>query len=317
LTNKRLIPDKKRCPACDNIDKKLLLHAHNLDIMRDRNFEIVQCAGCGLVSTLFEGTDKELGEFYRDEYYAKPKSLFNRMKTVFIKALKVKKIEFHISHGRILDIGCGDGRFLSALNSKRWDKYCVETEEAPDHTKSDIKTCYNDLQNCKFADRFFDVITLWAVFEHIRDPRRALVEINRILKDTGLLFISVPNISSFQARVFKDRWFALDPPRHLFHYDIDTISRLLNKCGFTVLKREKFSFEYSPFLFVQSLLNVVGHECNALYHFIKGVKKFNRSLLYDLLFITIFGFPVLIFSLLESMTANGGGQINIYAKKNV
>ena len=308
----------KPCPICDEKERKLLFRAPSLDAMSAEEFDIVRCSGCGLVSTLFEGSDEELGEFYGSMYYASPRSFFNYLKSAFIRALKVRKIEFHVPGGKILDIGCGDAAFLSALNSGRWEKYCMETGEVPGTGRKAIDTCITDyLSECGYPLEFFDVISLWASFEHVRTPSRMLHEIHGILKGSGLLFISVPNISSFQARAFREDWFALDPPRHLFHYDLNTITVLLERHGFEVFKAEKFSFEYGPFLFLQSMLNRMGSRYNSLYHTMKGARKLTPQILYDLSLSLAFGLHALLFSLFESLSEKGGGQIHVYAKKKI
>ena len=90
-------------------------------------------------------------------------------------------------------------------------------------------------KKCNFPS-YFDVITLWHVFEHLPDPSSELVEMNRISKEDEYLVVCVPNISGFQFNFFKDKWFNLDIPRHLYHFSPRTLDALLEETGFKVSK---------------------------------------------------------------------------------
>ena len=84
---------------------------------------------------------------------------------------------------------------------------------------------------------FFDVVTLWNVFEHLLDPRESLREIHRILKGNGLLIMNTPNLDSFDAKLFGRYWIGFELPRHLYIFSENTLTRLLADTGFRMVKR--------------------------------------------------------------------------------
>ena len=71
------------------------------------------------------------------------------------------------------------------------------------------------------------------------NPKETLDEIKRILKPDGICLIRIPNIESAMFKLFKRNWFALDIPRHVFHYSPKTFSRLASQHGLKV-KRIKY-----------------------------------------------------------------------------
>jgi len=141
--------------------------------------------------------------------------------------------------GKLLDIGCGNGRYLSALQKLGWQTYGIEQNPGSSEyarTELHLKVETGDLLNYEYKDRFFDVITMWHSLEHLYEPIPTLNEVKRILKDDGLLVIAVPNVDSFAAKVFKENWYQLEIPIHLIAFSPDSITRMLDSAGFKVKK---------------------------------------------------------------------------------
>jgi len=76
---------------------------------------------------------------------------------------------------------------------------------------------------------------LWDVLEHLPNPKSSLNEIHRILKPGGLIVFSIPNLESFDRKIFKNNWIGWDPPRHLNLFTQDTIKNLLDITGFKLI----------------------------------------------------------------------------------
>ena len=85
---------------------------------------------------------------------------------------------------------------------------------------------------------------MYHVLEHLHDPREALSKAYQLLKRGGLLVVAVPNFDSLQARIFRQRWYHLDAPRHLYHFTPHTLKMLLHEVGFKVLETRWFSLEH-------------------------------------------------------------------------
>src|SRR4029079_6762061 len=74
-----------------------------------------------------------------------------------------------------------------------------------------------------------------------------------LLADDGLLVVQVPNAGSWQARRFGPDWFALDVPRHRYHFDESARHALLGDAGFEPIETLRFSETHDAHAFKQSL----------------------------------------------------------------
>jgi 2-polyprenyl-3-methyl-5-hydroxy-6-metoxy-1,4-benzoquinol methylase len=134
--------------------------------------------------------------------------------------------------GRLLDVGCGSGLYLHAFQRLGWEACGVEisapvAEQARQTLGLRIFT--GVLEEARFPDGHFDVVTLLHVLEHLPDPVGTLREVSRILKPEGIVVLAVPNFRSAGALIFRSYWFPLDVPRHLYHFSAHTLWNLLTK----------------------------------------------------------------------------------------
>lgn len=130
--------------------------------------------------------------------------------------------------GRHLDIGCGEGQFLELSRSLGMDVYGVEPNAAAARAANlkGLRVTCGILEDGRFPARYFDLITMNHVFEHVASPRATLIEAGRILKPGGTLIIATPNANSLLEHLFGKYWFQLGAPRHLQIYTPDSISGL-------------------------------------------------------------------------------------------
>lgn len=139
----------------------------------------------------------------------------------------------------LLDVGCGDGGLLRIMRDLGWHVSGVELDGvaarvAQESLGDNVQIA--DLRNATFPARSFDVITMNHVIEHMGEPRNALAECRRLLKEGGWLVIVTPNIDSLGQRYFGSSWVHWDPPRHFFLYSVATLITLLESAGFEVEK---------------------------------------------------------------------------------
>lgn len=143
-----------------------------------------------------------------------------------------------LTPGKILDVGCGPGFFLSAI-SNQWGEYGVEISEfASDYARHhfpDINVFTGELPQAQYDDNFFDVVYFFHVIEHMGNPHEILKEIRRITKTNGILITSTPNIESFCAKRFKGNYRLLGTP-HIVLWSRVTLTTLLEKNGFRPFK---------------------------------------------------------------------------------
>lgn len=180
--------------------------------------------------------------------------------------------------GRLLDIGCGNGRYLSALQKLGWQTYGIEQNPgSSEYARTELRLNVEsgDLLNYKYQDKFFDVITMWHSLEHLYEPIPTLKEVKRILKDDGMLVIAVPNVNSFAAKVFKENWYQLEVPIHLIAFSPDSITGMLDSAGFKV---NKIYYDRRNSLLSRSLRNLKGGKYRLLSKLLRFkvlIKTFN------------------------------------------
>jgi SAM-dependent methyltransferase len=233
---------------------------------------LVVCVDCGLGRLHPMPGPEAIRAFYPEEYYGQPGSKFQPAIERLVRWVGSRHIGF-LSSGlppgaRVLDVGCGRGVILGPLADLGFEAHGVEisTEAARGaDPRAEIRIAPR-LQDAGYAEGSFDEVVIWHALEHLHDPRGTVTEAFRILRPGGRLVVAVPNLSSFQARFTGAAWFHLDLPRHLYHFPLGALRRLLTDNGFEVISEHHFSLRQNPFGWIQSFLNAVpGLPRNGLY----------------------------------------------------
>lgn len=243
------------CDLCGANDTDLLYAEKDRLHRLEGVFYLVRCRRCGLIYINPRPTPEEMSYYYPDNYHAYKtpdrKSLIARLDYYYgmHKRCKAVVTQWGLRSGKILDIGCSFGGFLDFMRRYgEWELYGVEINaEAASYANRclGLNVFTGTLQDAHYPDDFFDIITLWNVFEHLHYPKATLLEISRIIRQKGLLVLSLPNPHSIEARIFGPYWAGLDAPRHLYIYTLDTLNRALNLAGFTIKKVVSFSGHHS------------------------------------------------------------------------
>lgn len=157
----------------------------------------------------------------------------------------------------LLDVGCGDGTFLEAMRKRGWK--AVGTELNLENFSNSDFAIYGDLHAVKeqFGATSFDAITMWHTLEHFYNPREVLESAFELLAPKGVLLVAVPDAQGFQAKIFGKFWLHLDLPRHLFHFDYNSLQTLLKQTGFEIKNHWHQEFEYDLLGWSQSALNAM------------------------------------------------------------
>ncbi len=140
--------------------------------------------------------------------------------------------------GRLLDVGCGNGKFLRLMKDLGWDVTGIEPDsKAADIAREQVggNVIVSTLEKAYFPDQSFDAITMSHVIEHVHNPRSLIKECYRILKSNGKIVIITPNVESLGHRIFKDYWVSLEPPRHLQLFSLKSLEKLLLISNFNLL----------------------------------------------------------------------------------
>jgi SAM-dependent methyltransferase len=230
------MPEYISCNLCESNLKKLHYKINLNDILID----IVKCKECGLVYRYNELKGSEAEKLYSKDFFEKGYVDKNNQERL-IKAghRLLEEITKYHTRGKILDVGAGTGCYLKAAKEKGWEEFGVElssyaTEFAK--KKFGLEIFNGKLEDAGFPDDFFDVVIMTHTIEHLPDPANFLKEIHRILKSDGIIYLSTPNFDSFNAKRFKEKWWALQPEYHLYFFSPKTLGAMLKKCNFKIIK---------------------------------------------------------------------------------
>ena len=226
----------EQCPVCGKEEFKNFLVVTDNSVSKE-SFVIVQCENCSFKFTNPRPDADSIGNYYEsDEYVSHSNTkagIINKAYHVVRSITTKQKVELinrsvH-SKGTVLDYGCGTGVFLTACKKDGWEIRGVEPNDkartiASTNTEELIASTIEDLEGEKF-----EVITMWHVLEHIHTLNETMSELVDMLQDDGVMVIAVPNADSHDAQVYKENWAAYDVPRHLYHFNQQTMKRFLKK----------------------------------------------------------------------------------------
>ncbi|EKQ52025.1 MAG: methylase involved in ubiquinone/menaquinone biosynthesis [Methanobacterium sp. Maddingley MBC34] len=260
------------CNLCGSKSSDIFFKGKDIKYKKNGLFTVVKCKECGLIYINPRPKQTVISSYYPDEYWemdndngvmeAKIKQIAHR----FINKISYKMTIPPKKGGKILDIGCGDGKGLLKLKEEGWETYGVEISDLAAkyvREKYGLNVFTGIVEDAGFEDEFFDAIILSHVIEHLSDPKTTLTEVNRILKNDGMFTISLPNVASFEAKYFKKYWIGWDIPRHFYYFTPITIKSLLDKTGFDVLT---IKYDNNPNNILSSLKYFfIAHEINPLF----------------------------------------------------
>jgi 2-polyprenyl-3-methyl-5-hydroxy-6-metoxy-1,4-benzoquinol methylase len=134
---------------------------------------------------------------------------------------------------RLLDVGCGNGRFLLSMRAVGWEVSGVEPDPraAAEAASVGLDVRTGLLQPGSQPDAHYDAVTLNHVLEHFHHPLETMRLCREILKPGGTLFVATPNFAAAGHRLFGPDWFPLDPPRHLVLFTPHSLRQALETAG--------------------------------------------------------------------------------------
>lgn len=241
----------RSCPACN--EKQLLpfLIVKDYTVTQEA-FNIQRCQSCQLLFTNPRPKFNEALPFYKSDTYISHsntnKGLINKLyhlirnitlkqKTNWIKKEKTDNF-------KLLDIGCGNGHFLHACQKNGWK---ISGMEIDLETAARAKTLlginiYPSIRNIPKKERY-SLISLWHVLEHVYELEEYFTFFKSHITKNGVLLLALPNSRSFDAHYFMKYWAAYDAPRHIYHFDPDTIQSLAKRYGFKLKSKRGQVFD--------------------------------------------------------------------------
>ncbi len=218
----------------------------------DRTCSIAHCDTCGAEYTQPVPSPEELKQLYETYYnfggekgtrYTKLRELF-LFSTFYRIFLSLDgDVSFHARRGsgRLLDIGCNEGRGLTLYRHNGFSADGLELNEAAATAARarGHRVFTNALDSFQPADPY-DIAVLSNVLEHSLSPSDMLRDAHRILKPDGQIWISCPNNRSWLRSMFGKYWINWHVPFHIIHFSPESLGKILQDSGFhTIVIRQE------------------------------------------------------------------------------
>lgn len=280
-------PVEGRCHGCHNEEgnRAVLVDATGVagvDNSATRTFRYRVCATCGTLDLLLDPGDE--AALYSDGYYSfegkTPSSLERRIiglrnrfelggKGVVGRAISLvwpgphhrsirPLIEGTIGRplqrsARILDVGCGAGKWLKELADQGFNNLTgVDPFLPEDAASGNVKLIKGDVQD---IDGCFDLVTIHHAFEHIAEGETALGALKEKLAPNGVLIVRIPLGASYGWRTYGGYWVQLDAPRHAHLYSTEGMKALADRVG---LETKNVAFDSTSFMVTGSEATLAG-----------------------------------------------------------
>lgn len=219
------------CPICNNNKFNHLKTIKNLE----GQFSLKKCQKCDLVFINPLPSINRLKNYYNKEYGVP----LYQQKKVINKGNKVLEMLNNkgIKKGKLFELGASHGFFLNQAKKKGYQVSGVELSTTA--VKNAKKKFNIEIENETFESskiinhrNEFDAVVMFDLLEHLTNPNEVLQGLYNIMKKNGLIALTVPNIDSYEYKIYGKYWEWLSPPAHLFYYSPKTITKILKKSGF-------------------------------------------------------------------------------------
>jgi len=233
------------CLLCGEPTSAVLSHVTDNRFGMPGEYEISRCSSCGLEQTLPRPLPSELKRLYEIYYNFGGESgtAYTRMREWFF-ASRLYKLwmaldgdgSFHARRGsgRLLDVGCNEGRGLKIHRRNGFDAEGLELNgRAARLARNAGFVVHEELLENFYPGTGYDVVVLSNVLEHSLDPRQMLLDIKRILRPGGQVWIACPNSESRFRGFFGRAWINWHVPFHIVHFSRTRLERLLTETDFT------------------------------------------------------------------------------------
>lgn len=226
-------------------------------------FDYFQCSNCGLLQ--IAQIPEALGQYYPRAYFSFRD--YGRLSGNRLRAYIDRRRVSHALHqknvvgalmgmiskplnyvawaqqagldttARVLDVGCGGGKMIARMRLGGFtqvagiDPFLTETVRYPSGLtleKTDIQTLADSGEHC------FDFIMFHHSFEHMDPPLDVLRAAVSLLSDHGTVLIRIPVADSEAFEIYRQDWFQLDAPRHLYLHTRQSMSLLAEQVGLRV-----------------------------------------------------------------------------------
>ncbi|MGH2767768.1 MAG: bifunctional glycosyltransferase/class I SAM-dependent methyltransferase [Actinomycetota bacterium] len=199
--------------------------------------DILQCSGCGLMSSISGLDSEEIRQRYRrvtDELYLTEE----RARRELFHLIAGRMEGFFVRGRRLLEVGANVGLFLDVARSRGWEAWGIEPSEWAVRTGRDrfaVDLRVGTVEDLEEPEERYDAVVALDVLEHLSDPLGALLRLRRVLDEEGILVLTTVNVSGLHAKLRRRRW-PWFIQIHLYYFSPETLAALLEKAGFQIVE---------------------------------------------------------------------------------
>jgi 2-polyprenyl-3-methyl-5-hydroxy-6-metoxy-1,4-benzoquinol methylase len=224
--------EMRNCPVCNANDYRKL--------WVKEGGTYVKCNSCQMCYLNPVFTDSALKDFYNGNNTVQSEVVENESdfyRRLYERGLKA--ISEHVGTGHILDIGCSAGFFLDLARQQGWRTAGVDLNqrEARVAIQKGHEVHNIPLETINFP-QLFNAISMWDVFEHVKNGQAFLQSLRTKLTEDGVIFLQIPNFDSLATRILHEKCNMFDGLEHVNLYSPQTITRVAESNGFKIIHLE-------------------------------------------------------------------------------
>jgi SAM-dependent methyltransferase len=196
------------------------------------SINLLRCSACNFV---YADLSEDAIAQYNGHYDDKNVAVYNRFQTtlddVWFRNI-TEGFTSTLGAGRVLDIGCGNGRLLHFFKASNWECHGVDLSDwsRPFSEEYGFTLHRGTIEECDLGTTEFDLITSTSTFEHIPRPLEHLQRIMSLLVPGGRAYIcGVPNYGSISVRMRFSQFRANTPPAHVNYFTPATVLALIDR----------------------------------------------------------------------------------------
>lgn len=228
----------------------------------ENGFSLVKCSACGLLYLQERPDDKEISQAHKQGMHTGLKELdvtgaFNGGKIATYLGVLEDMFKGELDNkGAWLDVGCGHGEFIAAVQQYSQGKVDVRGTEPNIHKQKSaqergLSVGYFDIES--HGDKY-DVISLLNVYSHLPDPSAFLESLKKLLIPGGELVVQTGDTADFTA---EEHYRPFSLPDHLSFASERIVTDILKRLGFEILRISKYPcLRFSPKAIVKEIVKV-------------------------------------------------------------
>lgn len=235
------------CPFCSSRASRRFEVSHTV---------VWKCraADCGLQFAHPQLDEIDLARAYTKHYYPSNGNRSdvdyeNTPEEILRQTFQRAQVRFGPLAGKnVLDFGCGTGKLCQIAREYGVQTTGIEADSCARQIarKSGALRVYASLDELRAAEpgARFEMIMIWDVVEHLREPWIELEALSTLLKPGGWLLLSTPNAASFRALLQRERWENIVNPTHFYYFERRSLRLVLKRAGFSEVAEWRFSIRY-------------------------------------------------------------------------